>query len=120
LDRGPDLLQGVRHPQSRRLKRSPLVVIEDAPYRRAVVQDHGAGRIGLRSRGRCGIGIECHGRIRIAGRAPPSRRFPLMLQDGAFDAPEAPHLATHLDLGVAVRLQDRLGDIPQEMVVAVA
>jgi hypothetical protein len=43
-----------------------------------------------------------------------------VLEDGLLDLPQATHLLPHPDLGVTVRLEDRLGHIPQEMVVAVA
>ena len=42
------------------------------------------------------------------------------VEHGLFDFPQAAHLLAHLNLGVTVGLQHRLGHIAQEMVVAVA
>ena len=41
-----DLIQGLGHPQAGRVQRPSLIVIEDPTHRRAVVEHHGAGRIG--------------------------------------------------------------------------
>ena len=48
LDRLADLIQGLGHPQAGRVERSSLIVVEDATHRRAIVEHHGAGRIGRR------------------------------------------------------------------------
>ena len=44
----------------------------------------------------------------------------LLFQDRLLNAPQATHFLPHLDLGMAVGFQDRLGRIPQEMIVAIA
>jgi hypothetical protein len=91
-----------------------LVVVENASHRRAILQDHGVRGIGsgrgqsrrLRDRGCGGFGI-----IRCLGT--------LLLEHGLFDRPQAAHLLPHLNLGVTVGLEDRLGQIAEEVVRAV-
>jgi hypothetical protein len=119
-------MQRVRHPQARRIKRSPLVVIKDAANRRAIIQHHVADRI-LVPRLRFLRREHRHDRLRIGGlRAfrhsfrASCRRFALLLEDGLFDFPQPAHLLPHLNLGVTVGLQDGLSHVPQEMVVAIA
>ena len=73
------------------------------------------------SRTRCQrIRRRCERHPRIACRGVCFRRFSLLLEDRPLDASQAPDLTPHLDLGVTVSLQNRLGDIPQEMIVAIA
>ena len=52
----------------------------------------------------------------IPPRLQPSGFF----QDRLFNAPEATHFRPHLDLGMTVGFQDRLGQIPQEVIIAIA
>ena len=94
---------------------SSLVVVENATHGRAILQHHGVRGI---ARGRR------QGR-RLCGRGPCAFRIirrlgTLLLEDGLFDLPQAADLLPHLNLGVAVGLQDRLGHIAEEMVGAVA
>src|SRR3954468_12233002 len=46
--------------------------------------------------------------------------FVLTLEDRSFDAAQAAHLTPHLNLGVTVSLQNRLGNITQKVIVAIA
>src|SRR5947208_307620 len=101
------------------MERAALVVVEDAPDRGAVVQDHLAGR-GLRDRGRIAlVGGLGPGRLRRRYRRWPGGGSAPMLQDRLLDPPQTADLLTHLDLGMAVGLEDRLGQITQEMVGAI-
>ena len=84
------------------MERPALVVVEDATDRRAIVQDHVAG---LLRRWRWDLGI--------VGRRPP------LIQHRLLDRPQPTHLPPHLHLGVAVRLQHRLGQVAEEVVGAV-
>jgi hypothetical protein len=96
-----------------------LIVIEDPTHRRAIVEDYATGwidhgrrqvRRGRRRRdGGCGIVRPVVPRLGLLSR-----------QHGLFDCPQATDLAAHLDLGMTVGLQDRLGQIAEEVVVAVA
>jgi hypothetical protein len=102
------------------MKRSPLVVIENATHCRAIIQDHVARRVWLWSKGCRQLLSPRAGRFRIALGVACFRRSAPMLQEGLFDLPQATHLAPHLNLGVTVRRHDRLGHIAQEMVVTIA
>ncbi len=102
------------------MQRSPLIVVEDPAHRRAILEHHGAGGIDRRSRpvrrsrSRRGGG---------PGIAPPevvARLGRLSLEHGLLDRPQAADLAAHPDLGVTVGLRDRLGQVAEEVVVAVA
>jgi hypothetical protein len=101
------------------MQRPPLIVIEDPAHRRAIVEhhrvggiDHGRGRVrrrGRRAGGSRGVGREV---ILGLGLRPPVH--------GLFDRPQAAHLRPHPDLGMAVGLQDGLGQVAEEVVVAIA
>jgi hypothetical protein len=102
------------------MKRAALVVIEDASDRGAVVQDDVTGRV-LRDGRRIGLdGDFSAGRPRRRCRHWPGSGVAPALQDRPLDTPQAADLATHLDLGVAVGLEDRLRQVAQEMVDAIA
>lgn len=114
-----NLVEGLSHPQARRMQRSTLIVVEDPTHRSAIVEHHGVGRIDhgsrqVRRRGRRDGGFRSVGREVILGLGL------LPLEHGLFDLPQAAHLRPHLDLGMAVGLQDGLGHIAEEVVVAVA
>ena len=95
------------------MERPTLIIVEDAAHGRAVVQDHGTRRIRLGS-GRVGRDRgRRHGGLVIISWGGPRRRDPLSLEHGLFDRPQAAHLLAHLDLGVAVGLQNRLGHITE-------
>ena len=47
-------------------------------------------------------------------------RHSAVFEHGLFDFPQPAHLASHLNLGVTIGLQHRLGQIAEKMVVAVA
>jgi hypothetical protein len=118
-DRLLDLVQRLGHPHAGRMQGPTLIVIEDPTHRRAIVEDHTAGGIdhgrrqvrrGRRRRdGGCGIVRPVVPRLGLLSR-----------QHGLFDRPQAADLAAHLDLGMTVGIQDRLGQIAEEVVVAVA
>jgi hypothetical protein len=94
-----------------------LIVIEDSTHRRTVVEHHRADRIdhgGRQVRRRRAGGFRSVGREFILGLGL------LPLEHGLFDLPQAAHLRPHLNLGMAVGLQDGLGQIAEEVVVAVA
>ena len=96
---------------------SSLIVIEDATHRRAIIEYHGAGGIDL---GCCGVLRRLgHGRAGTVVHEPPRRLGILPLEHCLLDLPQATHLLSHLDLGVAVGLQNRLGHITEEVVVTV-
>jgi hypothetical protein len=97
-----------------------LIAIENPAYRRAIIQHHGAGRIGFGGRRVRRAHEHAHGGFGIVCREVFRRLDILPLEHGLFDFPQATHLVSHLNLGMTVRLQHRLGHIPQEMVVAVA
>ena len=46
MERFADLYQGLGHPQAGWMARPSLIVIENATHRRAIIEYHGAGRIG--------------------------------------------------------------------------
>jgi hypothetical protein len=99
------------------MKGTPLIVIEDPAHRRAVIEDHAPDRIlagGARSRvvrrrrlprDRLGLGGGVLVRARFLPRGSSSQ------EHGLLDRSQATHLLPHPDLGVAVGLQDGLGDI---------
>ena len=120
LDRLLDLVQRLGHPQAGRMQRSALIVVEDPAHRRAVVEHHGAGGIDHgRRRVRRGRGRR-DGGFGIVRRAVVLGLGLLPLEHGLFDRPQAADLLPHLDLGMAVGLQDGLGQVAEEVVVAVA
>ena len=120
LDRLPYLGERLGHPQTRRLKRSSLIVVEDAPHRGAIGQNHVASRFSLGKRRIVKVSRLDHDRgLRQCLRFCFSHPAPL-LQDRLFNAPEATHFRPHLDLGMAVGFQDRLGQVPQEVIIAIA
>ena len=120
MDRLANLIQSRGHEQAGRLERASLIVIENSTYSRAIVEHHGAGRIGFGSRrvrrrhdhrhSCCGI-VLCEACQRL-GILP--------FEHGLFDFPQPAHLVSHLNLGVTISLQHRLGQIAEKMVVAVA
>ena len=119
LDRLLDLVQRLGHPHAGRMQRPTVIVIEDPTHRRAVVEDHAARGIDH------GSGPVRHGRGRWdggggIGRPVVPRLGLLARQHGLFDRPQAAHLLPHLDLGMTVGIQDGLGQIAEEVVVAVA
>jgi hypothetical protein len=102
------------------MERASLIVIEDPAYRRAIIEHHVAGRIGRR-RGRIRRPHDdCHRGCRIISREALRLLGLPTLEHGSFDLAQAAHPAPHLDLGVAVRLRYGLGQIAEEMVVAIA
>jgi hypothetical protein len=109
LERIANLPQRLGHPQAGRPERAALVVVENSPHRRTIFKHDGVGP-GRDSR-RDG------GRVRglAAGRFPGL----LMPEHGLFDLPQAAHLLPHLNLGMAVRLKDRLGHVTQKMIGAI-
>ena len=115
-----DLVQRLGHPQPGRMQRPPLIVVEDPPHRRAIVEHHAVGggdhgrRQVHRRRGRRDGGFRSLRREVGLGLGLRPR------QHGLFDRPQAADLLPHLDLGMAVGLQDRLGHVAEEVVVAVA
>ena len=114
-----DLAQRLRHPQAGRMQRPSLIVVEDPAHRRAVVEDHRArgidhGRRPVRRHGRRDSGFRRLGREVFLQPSLGPR------QHGLFDRPQAADLLSHLDLGVAIGLEDRLGHVAEEVVVAVA
>ena len=100
------------------MKRSTLIAVENAPHRRAIGQNHVAGRFFLGKRHIVQASRLDHDRgLRQILRFRFSRPAPLF-QNRLFYAPEAPHFLPHLDLGMTVGFQDRLGHIPQEAIIA--
>ena len=97
-----------------------LIVIENPAYGRAIFKHHGAGRIGCARRRIRRSHDNCHRCCRIIACEALRRLGLLALENGLFDLPQAAHLAPHLNLGVAVRVQYGLGQIAEEMVVAIA
>src|SRR5271157_4907120 len=120
LDRLANLLQSRGHLQAGRLERASLIAIENSTYSRAIVEHHGAGRIGLERRRIRRPRDHRQGCFRIVFREAFGRRGTLLLEHGLFDFPQAAHLASHLNLGVTIGLQHGLGQIAEKMVVAVA
>lgn len=96
--------QGLGHAQTRWMQGTSLIVIQDAAYRRTIVQFHLLG--GLVGWGRVGPDGLALG---LGKRGPLST--PLCSEDLPFDRPQPPHLTPHLHLGAAVRVEDGLGDI---------
>ena len=92
-----------------------LIVIENPAYGRAIFEHHDAGRIGWRRRQIRWPHDDCHRCCRIISREPRRLLGLLTLEHGLFDLPQAAYLAPHLNLGVAVRLQDRLGQIAEKI-----
>src|SRR5262249_19206979 len=96
-DRLLDLMQRRGHPEPWRLDRSPLVIVEDPPHRRAIVEHHRAGGIDLgsrpirRRRGRRAGGFRGGGRDLIPGLGL------LPLEPGLFDRPQATDFLPHLN-----------------------
>ena len=82
-----------------------MIVVEDAAYRRAIIEHHF-----LRRR----IRLDGVGRGGLAWRRERrgERRRPLFGSDLPFDRTQPPDGSPHVHLGVAVGFQDRLGDIP--------
>ena len=99
--------------------RAVNVAPSDPAHRRTIVEHHGARGVdrGLRRVRRLG---------RRAGGFRGSRREiirglgPLSPEHVLFDRAQATHLLPHLDLGMAVGLQHRLGQVAEEVVVTVA
>jgi hypothetical protein len=81
-----------------------LIVIQDAAYRRTIVQFYGLG--GLVGWGHVGLDGLALG---LGKRG--LRSAPLCGEDLPFDRPQPPHLTPHLYLGAAVRVEGGLGDI---------
>ena len=104
------------------MERTSLVVIENSTYSRAIVEHHGAGRIGFGRRRVRRCHDHRHSCCGIVRREAFGRlgTLPLPFEHGLFDFPQSAHLASHLNLGVAIGLQHRLGQIAEKMVVAVA
>jgi hypothetical protein len=96
------------------MKRSTLIVVENAPHRSAIGQNHVAGRFWffLGNRRVVKVSRLAHNRgwwqcLRFCSSHPAP-----LFQDRLFNAPEATHFLPHLDLGMAVGIQDGLGHIP--------
>ena len=83
----------------------PLIVVEDATYRRAIIEHHLLRRL---------IRLDCVGRGGLAWRREQRGRLrrPPFGQDFPFERAQPPDGAPHMHLGVAVGFQDRLGHIP--------
>ena len=111
MDRLADLIQSLGHEQAGRLERTPLVAIEDPTYSRAIVEHHGASRIGFGRRRIRRPRDHRHGCFRVVFREAFGRLGTLPLEHGLFDFPQAPHLASHLNLGVTIGFQHGLGQI---------
>jgi hypothetical protein len=119
-DRLLDFAQGLGHSHAGRVQWPSLIVIEDPPHRRTRAEhprarriDHGRSRVRRRYGRRAG-GFRSLGREVILGLGLRP------LEHGVFDRPQAADLLPHLDLGMAVGLQDGRGPIAEEVVVAVA
>ena len=102
------------------MERASLVVVENSTYSRAIVEHHGAGRIGFGRRRIRRPHDHGHGCFRIVFREAFRRLGTLLLEHGLFNFPQATHLTSHLNLGVTIGLQHRLGQIAEKMVVAIA
>ena len=103
------------------MKRPTLIVVENAPNHGRVLQDHVPGRFFLGKRGVVGVDRLDHIRgLRQCLRFLFDPLTPLLFQNRPLNTPQATHLLPHLNLGVAVGIQHRLGSMPQEMVVAIA
>lgn len=96
------------------MKRSTLIVVENAPHRSAIGQNHVAGRFWffLGNRRVVKVSRLAHDRglwqrLRVCSSHPAP-----LFQDRLFNAPEATHFLPHFDLGMAVGIQDGLGHIP--------
>jgi hypothetical protein len=97
-----------------------LIVIEDPAHRRAILEHHATGGI---DHGRRQIHRRCgrrDGGFRILRRELVARLGLLPRQHSLFDRPQAADLAAHLDLGMTIGVQDRLGHVAEEVIVAVA
>jgi len=97
----------------------PLVVVRNPPHGRAVVQHDLAPGL-LTGRQRPLIRPLIRPLRRVHDRGGLRWRLALLLQARLRDAPQAPDLPTHLDLGMTVGFRHRLGHVPEEMVVAIA
>ena len=62
LDRVPNLTQSLRHPQTGRMKRPTLIIVENAPNHGAILQDHVPGRFFLGKGGVVGVARLDHNR----------------------------------------------------------
>jgi hypothetical protein len=120
LDRVANFRQRIGHPQSRRLEWSPLVIVEDAAHRRAVGQDDSTRRVLLGRHPICLFGAHPDDGFRIVGGGIRVGRGTLVLEHGLFDLAEAADLAPHLNLRVTVGLENRLGHVAEEVVLAIA
>jgi hypothetical protein len=110
--------EALGHPHAGRMQRPPLIVIQYPTHRRAIVEHHRAARIDhgrrLLRRRRGADGFSSVRRDLTLGLDL------LSLERGLFDLPQAAYLFPHLNLGMAVGLQDGLGHIAEEVVTAVA
>ena len=89
------------------MERPSLIIVEDASNGGAVVQHHITRGVVRDAEGL----VFDRGLSRDRFRRGGPRRGTPPAQHRPFDAPQAPHRLAHLDLGVAVRLQHRLGHI---------
>jgi hypothetical protein len=94
-----------------------LIVVEEAAHGRTIVEHHRPGRIGG---GRCRRPVRRphalrRGSLGVDARTVLGGLDALPLEHGLFDLPKAPDLLSHLDLGVAVGLQDGLGHVAEVM-----
>ena len=90
---------------------SPLIVVENTTHRRAIVEHHGTRGIGFRRRRVRRPSDYRHSGFRITFRNAFRCLGGVLFEHGLFDFPQAANLLPHLNLGVAVGLQDGLGDI---------
>jgi hypothetical protein len=81
-----------------------LIVVENSPYRRAIVQHHRACRVGWGRRRICGPHDDDHGCRGILSREAGRRLGVLPFEHGLFHFPQATHLLPHLDFEVTIGL----------------
>jgi len=91
----------------------PLIVVQDAAHGCAIIQHHLPSAF-------LSLGLGDTGRLTLGLRRPGRDRGALCSQHLPFDRPQTPDGVPHLHLRTAVRVQHRLGHIPQEVVRTIA